>query len=213
LKKRRKCIDATVATALSLAVEHIQQLVIGGGRIIVFMKSDGEATTLIFREKAPYAASPTMFWMKMERSETTSNHQRDYLQNVGVPGTVAGLYQSPPKNTEITLGERCNLQIDQAKMVFPCSWASIMCSSAIQKMDAFLLTSCKISFAERMEKWSLQANLEQPAHLPKLGKLFVASADYGFYKGAVAAEIRNLHEKSNGGVITQEDFSKLLKQI
>jgi gamma-glutamyltranspeptidase/glutathione hydrolase len=61
LKKGGNAIDATVATAFALAVTHPEAGNIGGGGFIVLMKSDGDVTTFDFREKAPLAASPTMF--------------------------------------------------------------------------------------------------------------------------------------------------------
>jgi gamma-glutamyltranspeptidase/glutathione hydrolase len=95
LKKGGNAIDATVATALSLAVTHPEAGNIGGGGFIVFMKSDGEATTFDFREKAPLAASPTMFLDENGAIRDNSNHVG--LLSVGVPGTVAGLYQAHQK--------------------------------------------------------------------------------------------------------------------
>ena len=61
LKKGGNAIDATIATAFALAVTHPQAGNLGGGGFLVFLNSDGEATTIDFRETAPLAASPEMF--------------------------------------------------------------------------------------------------------------------------------------------------------
>src|SRR5688500_9818655 len=61
LKKGGNAIDASIATAFALAVTHPEAGNIGGGGFLVFMNSDGEATTIDFREKAPLASTPNMF--------------------------------------------------------------------------------------------------------------------------------------------------------
>src|SRR5215203_920505 len=54
-------IDAVVATAFALAVVHPTAGNIGGGGFIVYRPATGEPVTYDFREKAPAAASPTMW--------------------------------------------------------------------------------------------------------------------------------------------------------
>jgi len=61
LKKGGNAIDASIATAFALAVTHPEAGNIGGGGFLVFRKTSGEATTIDFREKAPLAATATMF--------------------------------------------------------------------------------------------------------------------------------------------------------
>ena len=95
LEKGGNAIDAAVATAFALAVTWPPAGNIGGGGFLVYLPSNGEATTFDFREKAPLAASEDMFLDETGQIKDNSNH--DGLLAVGVPGTVAGLYQAHQK--------------------------------------------------------------------------------------------------------------------
>jgi gamma-glutamyltranspeptidase/glutathione hydrolase len=203
LKKGGNAIDATVATALSLAVTHPEAGNIGGGGFIVFMKSDGEATTFDFREKAPLAAIPTMFLDENGKIRDNSNHKG--LLSVGVPGTIAGLYQAHQKYGKLPWAELVQPAIDQAKNGFLMSWGLYNMAVSRSKMDASY---------DIMQNFFRGANGEvvAPGELwkqPALAKTLEAIRDQGrdgFYKGAVAVEIES-YMKANGGIITQEDLA------
>jgi gamma-glutamyltranspeptidase/glutathione hydrolase len=82
-------IDAAVATAFALAVTHPSAGNLGGGGFLLYRAASGEAEAFDFREKAPAAASATMFLRNGTYDETL--HHEGYLA-IGVPGTVAGLH-------------------------------------------------------------------------------------------------------------------------
>jgi len=75
--------------AFALAVTHPTAGNIGGGGFIVYRRADGETAAYDFREKAPAAASPTM-WLKDGKYDAELHHFSH--RAVGVPGTVAGLH-------------------------------------------------------------------------------------------------------------------------
>ena len=77
-------IDAAVATALALAVTHPSAGNIGGGGFMV-AEVDGDVMAVDFREDAPKALTPKLFWGMIQG-------RRSRNIAVGVPGTVAGLY-------------------------------------------------------------------------------------------------------------------------
>jgi len=85
-------IDASIATAFALAVTLPSAGNIGGGGFLVYRGEDGTETTFNFREKAPLAATETMYLGDDGKIKDNANH--DGLLAVGVPGTVAGLYQA-----------------------------------------------------------------------------------------------------------------------
>jgi len=89
LKAGGNAIDAAVATAFALAVVHPAAGNIGGGGFIVFRPNAGEPVAYDFREMAPAAATPTMFFTNGKYD--SAKHHDSYL-SVGVPGTVAGLH-------------------------------------------------------------------------------------------------------------------------
>jgi gamma-glutamyltranspeptidase / glutathione hydrolase len=204
LKKGGNAIDAAVATAFSLAVTHPEAGNIGGGGFLVLMKSDGVVTTFDFREKAPLAASPTMFLDENGKIRDNSNHRG--LLSVGVPGTVAGLYQAHQKYGKLPWRDLVQPAIDQAKNGFPMSWGLYNAAVRVSKMDASY---------DIMQNFFRGADGEivAPDELwkqPALAKTLEAIRDQGrdgFYKGEVAAEIEH-YMKANGGIITQEDLAK-----
>ena len=204
LKKGGNAIDAAVATAFSLAVTHPEAGNIGGGGFLVLMKSDGEVTTFDFREKAPLAASPTMFLDENGKIRDNSNHKG--LLSVGVPGTVAGLYQAHQKYGKLPWRELIQPAIDQAKNGFPMSFGLYRAAMQVSKRDASY---------DIMQNFFRGADGEivAPGGLwkqPALAKTLEAIRDQGrdgFYKGEIAEEIES-YMKANGGIITREDLAK-----
>lgn len=204
LKKGGNAIDAAVATALSLAVTHPEAGNIGGGGFIVLMKSDGGVTTFDFREKAPLAASPTMFLDENGKIRDNSNHRG--LLSVGVPGTVAGLYQAHQKYGKLPWKDLVQPAIDQAKNGFPMSWGLYNVALRMSGLDPSFDIMKNFFRGEKGEVVAPDELWKQPA----LAKTLEAIRDQGrdgFYKGSVAAEIEN-YMNANGGIITKEDLAK-----
>jgi gamma-glutamyltranspeptidase/glutathione hydrolase len=82
-------VDAAVAAAFALAVVHPAAGNIGGGGFLLVRPARGKAAVYDFRERAPMAASPTMFLVDGKYS---AERHHDSPVSVGVPGTVAGLH-------------------------------------------------------------------------------------------------------------------------
>lgn len=204
LKKGGNAIDASIATAFALAVTHPSAGNIGGGGFLVFLNAKGEVTTIDFREKAPLAASPTMFLDKQGMLIDGSNH--DSLLSVGVPGTVAGLYMAHQKYGQLPWRELVEPAVDLAKKGFVMPWG--LYKEALQvvednKTNAFMkryFNSEKEAVTKPGELW------KQPA-LAKTLELIRDKGKDGFYKGEVAEEIEN-YMKQNGGIITKKDLEK-----
>ena len=121
LKLGGNAIDASVATAFALAVTHPAAGNIGGGGFMVYRPKTGNATTIDFREKAPLAATPTMFLDKSGLIKDRSNHQG--ALSIGVPGTVAGLYLAHKKYGKLPWEKLVQPAIDIALEGFPLPWA------------------------------------------------------------------------------------------
>ena len=84
-------VDAAVATAFALAVVNPEAGNIGGGGFIVLRLADGTTTALDFRERAPAAASRDMY---LDESGELTDGSTVGHRAVGVPGTVAGLWEA-----------------------------------------------------------------------------------------------------------------------
>lgn len=91
LREGGNAIDAAVATAFALAVNHPTAGNIGGGGFLVYRPAQGQPVTFDFRETAPAAASETMW---LEDGEYRRELHHDGHLSVGVPGTVAGLHMA-----------------------------------------------------------------------------------------------------------------------
>ncbi len=202
LKQGGNAIDATVATALALAVTHPEAGNIGGGGFIVFMKPEGEVTTFDFREKAPLAATPTMFLDEKGKVRDNSNHRG--LLSVGVPGTVAGLYEAHQKYGKLPWADLVQPAIDLAQNGFTMSWGLYQEAERVSGWDD--------SFDILQHYFRNESGeVVQPGELwkqPALANTLILIRDQGrdgFYAGEVALEIEE-YMKANGGIITREDL-------
>ena len=206
LKKGGNAVDAAVATALSLAVTHPRAGNIGGGGFMVFMKADGDVTTIDFREKAPLAATPTMFLGEDGKVKDNSNH--DSLLAVGVPGTVAGLYKAHQKYGKLPWKDVVQPAVDQAENGIEFIWSLYFQGQSYKEPERaaeypFMAAYFNNDKGEVTEPGMLW---KQPALAKTLKQIRDKGRD-GFYKGKVAKTIEK-YMKENGGIITRKDLAK-----
>jgi gamma-glutamyltranspeptidase/glutathione hydrolase len=212
LKKGGNVIDATVATAFALAVVHPTAGNIGGGGFIVFMDSEGKVTSFDFREKAPLAATSDMYLDEdgnlmrdnnLYGRESSVNHIG--LKSVGVPGTVAGLYQAHQKYGKLPWSDLVQPAIDLATNGFPMTWD-------LYSAGRYFKENSPINFLQNYfnndegEVTEFGDIWKQPALASTLRDIQANGHD-GFYKGRVAKSIAK-YMKENGGLITTKDLAK-----
>lgn len=95
LRRGGNAVDAAVAVGYALAVVHPSAGNIGGGGFMTVRFSDGRTAFLDFRERAPMAATETMY---LDASgKPVSRASLDGYLAVGVPGTVLGLEMAREK--------------------------------------------------------------------------------------------------------------------
>ena len=95
MRKGGNAVDAAIAIQFALAVVYPSAGNIGGGGFMVLRQKDGTTNTLDYRERAPSAASTTMYLE--ENGEVIAGiSERGHLAS-GVPGTVAGLVEAHQK--------------------------------------------------------------------------------------------------------------------
>lgn len=204
LKQGGNAIDASVATAFALAVTHPAAGNIGGGGFLVYLPNDGKATTIDFREKAPLAASPTMFLD--EKGDLNGQINHDTALAIGVPGTVAGLFLAHEKYGKLPWKAVITPAITLARDGFPLTWALYNESKGIRESEnspafikSYFLKSDGLP-VEYQELW------KQPA-LANTLEIIASKGHDGFYKGTVARQIEKFM-KANGGIITTEDLAR-----
>lgn len=92
LKQGGNAVDAAIATQLALAVVYPGAGNLGGGGFMVVRLADGRTLSLDYRETAPAAAHRNMY-LDSAGEVLTERSQNGHLSS-GVPGTVAGLFES-----------------------------------------------------------------------------------------------------------------------
>ena len=203
LKKGGNAIDASIATALALAVTHPQAGNIGGGGFLVYLDRNKQATTIDFREKAPLAATKTMYLDKNNNLIKGSNHNG--AKSIGVPGTIAGLYLAHRKYGVLPWKELVQPSVDLAEKGFKLSWTL---AQHAKKFNSGDYPEFMKKFFSNGEQTLLKFNeLWVQKELSNTLKLIQDQGRDGFYKGLVAKEIAAFMQ-ANNGIITEEDLAK-----
>ena len=208
LKKGGNAIDATVATAFALAVTLPSAGNIGGGGFLVYYGDDGNKTTFNFREKAPLAASESMFLGKDGKIKNNSNH--DGLLATGVPGTVAGLYMAHQKMGKLPWSDLVAPAIKLAENGYPASYRNEWFVNFIAKNNSKYPSTAKAFLKPDNTPYKPGEIFKQPELAETLKRIQKKGAD-GFYKGKTAKLIADFMKK-NGGVITEKDLAKYQAQ-
>ena len=89
LQRGGNAIDTAVAVGFALSVVHPSAGNIGGGGFMVIRFSNGEVTTIDFRETAPLQSSRNMFLN--DKLDVVPGMSKYSGKACGVPGTVYGL--------------------------------------------------------------------------------------------------------------------------
>ena len=203
LRQGGNAVDAAVATALALAVTLPRAGNIGGGGFLVYHGADGEVTSFSFREKAPLAATETMYLDQYGRIKNNSNH--DGALSVGVPGTIAGLVLAHERLGTMEWADLVEPAIKLAEDGFPSTWA----------MQSFLadLSNNPSEYPSTSKAFLKPGNIpyepgeiwKQPDLARTLKRIQEQGHD-GFYKGETARLIEEFM-KANDGLITREDLA------
>ena len=88
LKQGGNAIDAAVAMGFALTVTYPYAGALGGGGFMLIRLADGRSTFIDFRERAPAAATRTMY---LDADGRPTRDSIEGWRSSGVPGTVRGL--------------------------------------------------------------------------------------------------------------------------
>ena len=204
LKKGGNAVDAAVATAFAMAVTWPTAGNIGGGGFLIYHGVDGETAAFDFREKAPLAATKTMYLDEDGNVRDNSNH--DGILSVGVPGTVAGLELAHQRLGSLPWEDLLQPAIDLARNGIPISWHLHDSFKSHKVSWDKYPSSAKIflhedgSFYKPDETWVQDDLAETLERIQEKGK-------DGFYEGKTARLIADFMKK-NGGIITRKDLEK-----
>ena len=189
-------------SAYALAVVHPCCGNIGGGGFATLVLADGTKTFLDFREKAPGAATPTMY-LDAEGNVIEGLSLRGY-KAVGVPGTVLGLDTLLARYGTLPRAMVMAPAIDLAEDGFVLSDgdAAILALGA----DAFAeQPNVAAIFLDHGKPWQAGDRLVQKDLAATLKRIAVDGPD-AFYKGPVAAAVVAA-SRANGGILAMKDFA------
>ncbi len=200
LKKGGNAFDAMVATELALAVAYPYAGNIGGGGFMVFRKANGQIGALDYREKAPLKASKDMYLDK--NGNVISDLSVDGALAVGVPGTIAGVFEVHKKMGTLSIQQIMEPIIALAKK------GIVVTANDLEDLKEGHDVIVKISGKNSLmaQDYKVGDTIKYNALAETLTRIMNNGPDE-FYKGTTAEKITAFINK-NGGIITLEDLAK-----
>ncbi len=203
LRQGGNAVDAAVATAFALGVVHPSSCGIGGGGfMIVHLTEPNQTYVLDYREKAPKAASRSMF---VRNGQVQKLLSRRGALSVAVPGEVAGLALALERFGTLPLSVVMEPAIRYAREGFPVGGhlAKMIARNKekIQKYPAL----AKIFLKSDGSPYQEGERLLQP-DLAKTLKLIAQKGPKAFYEGEIARALAQTLEQK-GGILTLADLA------
>lgn len=200
MKKGGNAFDAMIATQLALAVAYPYAGNISGGGFMVYRKNNGEIGTLDFREKAPLASTKNMYLD--ENGNVIPKLSEDGVLSVGVPGTIAGIFEVHKKFGKFPLSELFQPAIDLAKK------GVVVTEKDKQKLDEYRDIIVKISGSKTLYNKSFHVGdtikyLALANTLEQIQK----NGCREFYKGKTGKKLVSFLQ-SKGGILSMKDLAK-----
>ena len=198
LKKGGNAFDAMVATEMSLAVVYPYAGNLGGGGFMVYRLKDGETGALDYREKAPKAATRTMYQDSLGNVDPEKSRFGSLA--VGVPGTVAGIFAVHKKFGSMPMSEILKPVISLAKNGYVVTEHQ---QKALERYhdDFMKANNDTILFAQKFKKGDTIRNVALAATLERLAR----NGKDDFYKGEMAEKLVSFLQE-HGGLINMEDL-------
>ena len=200
LKKGGNAYDAMVATQLALAVVYPVAGNIGGGGFMVYRTNDGKTGALDFREKAPLNASKDMY---LDTEGNVIPGKSSFgVHSVGVPGTIAGLFEVHHKFGGLPFKDLIQPSIEMARNGFKVTNKQASALNRTRKLFE-KANNYKILFDKEWKKGDLLKQEELAQTLERIRD----NGQDGFYKGKTAQLFVD-YVKELGGIISLEDLEK-----
>ena len=198
LKKGGNVFDAMMATELALAVSYPSAGNIGGGGFMVFRKSDGTTGALDYRERAPINSTSDMYLD--ENNDIIEGLSMVGGLSVGVPGTIAGIFEAHEKHGTLKVEELINPVIELAKN------GVIVTENQKNRINDNrkyfqLVNKSRILFDDDFKTNDTIKNLNLAYTLERI----MINGRDEFYRGETAKKLVEFIQ-SNGGIISMEDL-------
>jgi gamma-glutamyltranspeptidase/glutathione hydrolase len=196
-------VDAAVAVGYALAVVYPEAGNLGGGGFMTLRLADGHADFLDFREKAPLAATATMFLGADGQPDHTASTRS--WRAVGVPGSPLGLEAARTRYGTMTRAQLMAPAIKLARDGFVLQPADV----ALLHEAAPLLAADPAAAHILLPNGAAPAafsRLRQPALARTLAAISANGAQQAFYDGPIGARIVAASQ-AGGGILSRQDFA------
>ncbi|WP_452221172.1 gamma-glutamyltransferase [Lacinutrix salivirga] len=199
MKQGGNAFDAMMATELALAVSYPYAGNIGGGGFMVYRLNDGKTGAIDYREKAPLAATKNMYLDSL--GNVIPNLSTRGALAVGVPGTIAGVFEVHKKFGSLPIKTILKPVIALANKGY-----------VVTKKDELVLAE-KLEDFKAVNKnailftkiWKAGDTIKQRNLAKTLTKIMSNGRDE-FYKGESATTLAKFIQ-DNGGIITENDLA------
>jgi gamma-glutamyltranspeptidase/glutathione hydrolase len=200
IKNGGNAFDAMVATELALAVAYPYAGNLGGGGFMVYRKANGEIGALDYREKAPLAASKDMFLD--EKGNVIKGKSTDSPLAIGVPGTIAGVFEVHKKLGSLPIKEILKPVIALAEQ------GVIVTKKQENQLKNYHEDIVKENGTTSLFSHVFKENdtIKYPALAATLKRIAKNGRDE-FYKGETAKTLVH-YLQQKGAIITLEDLAK-----
>src|SRR5690554_5119941 len=167
LEKGGNVFDAMMATEMALAVCYPYAGNLGGGGFMVYRLHTGETGALDFREKAPLAATKNMYLDSL--GNLIKNKSLIGELSVGVPGTVAGVFEAHNMFGLLPVREVLQPVIDLANKGFVITEKQ---QSRFERYDSIFraVNGKEILFSKRLKAGDTLKNIQLANTLERLAR-------------------------------------------
>ncbi|SFN84468.1 gamma-glutamyltranspeptidase / glutathione hydrolase [Mesorhizobium sp. NFR06] len=204
LKKGGNAVDAAAAVGYALAVVYPNAGNIGGGGFMTVRMKDGRTTFIDFRERAPLAATKTMYLDK--DGNPVKGASLDGYLAVGVPGSVAGFELARAKYGTLSRQDLIAPAIAYAKDGFVLNQGDAASFAGSADRLAKDPAAAAIFLKKDGKPYGIGEKLVQPDLAASLSAISEKGPD-AFYKGAIADAIVKA-SGAKGGILTKGDFEQ-----
>ena len=199
MKEGGNAFDAMIAVEMALAIAYPFAGNLGGGGFMVYRLSDGSAGSLDYREKAPLAASHDMYLD--DAGNPIPAKSREGALAVGVPGTIAGIYEVHKKLGSLPMSQILKPVIRLARK------GVVITEKQKERLSKFHDDFVRINQDTILFSRSYRVGdtLKNAALANTLSNISKSGRDL-FYKGAIAKKLIS-HLQKYGGILTLQDLA------
>ncbi|MHA7060063.1 gamma-glutamyltransferase [Aquimarina sp. M1] len=199
LKKGGNAFDAMVATEMALAVSYPYAGNLGGGGFMVYRKANGETGAIDYREKAPLAAFKDMYLD--ENGEPIPEKSQLGATAVGVPGTVAGIFEVHKKLGTLPIRELLSPVVELAQKGY------VITEKQEKRLNNFreLFIETNKDTILYAQKFKAFDTIKNPMLAATIQRIIENGKDE-FYKGETGQKLIE-YIQSQGGIITMDDLN------